>query len=65
MAKPQDFVEVAKYIETGKCETEKDALIVGETIHREVAKKIRSSASARQQFYYEQGKKYKKEKKAW
>lgn len=65
MAKPQDFVEVAKYIETGKCEVNEDVLTVGETIHREVARKIRSSEKARQLFHDEQSKKYKKEKKAW
>lgn len=65
MAKPQDIAEVAKYIETGKCEVSDSILAVGEAIHKKAASKIKSSEKARQLFNDEQSKKYKKEKKAW
>lgn len=63
MAKPEDFTEVAKYINTGKCE--KPQCIELEDVSAPKPKKIiSSSASAREQYRAEQNKKYDKTKSA-
>lgn len=63
MAKPEDFTEVAKYIETGKCE--KPQCIELEDVSAPKPKKvISSSASARERYRAEQNKKYDKTKSA-
>ena len=65
MAKPVDFAEVAKYIETGACE--KASIDLSDRVESSVVieKVVKSSESAREQFNDEIQKKYKKEKKAW
>lgn len=63
MAKPEDFTEVAKYINTGKCE--KPQCIELEDVSAPKPKKvISSSASARERYRAEQNKKYDKTKSA-
>lgn len=63
MARPEDFTEVAKYIDTGKCE--KPQCIELEDVSAPKPKKvISSSASAREQYRAEQNKKYDKTKSA-
>lgn len=70
MAKPDDFTEVAKYIETGKCEVKNTFVDIGspedgwiESEQKEI-RKIKSSKSAREQFFKERDEKYNKVKKA-
>lgn len=63
MARPEDFTEVAKYIDTGKCE--KPQCIELEDVSAPKPKKvISSSASARERYRAEQNKKYDKTKSA-
>lgn len=63
MARPEDFTEVAKYIETGQCE--KPQCIELEDVSAPKPKKvISSSASARERYRAEQNKKYDKTKSA-
>lgn len=64
MAKPIDFVEVAKYIETGKCEVQESIAIPEQKIKYQKPK-ILSSEEARNAFHAERQNKFKKEKKAW
>lgn len=63
MAKPEDFTEIAKYIDTSKCE--KPQCIELEDVSAPKPKKvISSSASARERYRAEQNKKYDKTKSA-
>ena len=69
MAKPEDFTEIAKYIETGKCEKpQTDGVDIEwfENIDKSLYMKkvVTSSASAREEYNKEQNKKYDKTKSA-
>ena len=75
MAKPEDFTDVAQYINTGSCQSRNDFLgIDNENIKEEIKinpeatggpRIISSSSKGREQFHRLQQNKYKKEKKAW
>lgn len=66
MAKPEDFVDVAEFINTGKVKNQND--IVCNVDEKEVdytlTKKIKSSMQAREEYKKEQMKKYDKTKSA-
>lgn len=62
MAKPEDFTEVAKYIETGECE--KPETIELEETKTVVRKKISSSSGSRDNFHEEMGKRFDKTRSA-
>lgn len=70
MAKPEDFTEISKYIESGYCEVSRnDFLDLGnvEEIPDKVVKRkttIKSSKVSREKFYDEKNNKYNKIKKA-
>ena len=66
MAKPEDFTEVAEYINTGKVKR-KDEIICSvkeDEIDYTLTKKIKSSMKAREEYKKEQMKKYDKTKSA-
>ena len=66
MAKPEDFIDVAEFINTGKVKNQND--IVCNVDEKEVdytlTKKIKSSMQAREEYKKEQMKKYDKTKSA-
>lgn len=65
MSKPEDYTEVAKYINTGKCEVPQNIVDDVEEIKpRKKKKVITSNADAREEFNLEQNKKYDKTKSA-
>ena len=64
MVKPIDIKEVAKYIETGRCERPENLIDYEESTIKKV-KKIKSSKNARDKFFKEKEDKYRKENKAW
>lgn len=66
MVKPEDFVEVSEYINTGKIEKQKEIVcsIDEKQIDYTLTKKIKSSMQAREDFKKEQMKKYDKTKSA-
>lgn len=65
MVKPSDFVDVAKFIKTGKCEKHEMIDLDGcEELEVSVSKKIKSSGSSRDEFFKEKEKRYDKTKKA-
>lgn len=67
MAKPEDFVEVSEYINTGEIKNKSDDLICNvdeKEIDYTLTKKIKSSMQAREEFKNEQIKKYDKTKSA-
>lgn len=65
MAKPEDFTGVAEYLNTGKTEIKKQDLIDPvEKPKKKRINKVKSSASAREEFENEQIKKYQKTKSA-
>lgn len=59
MAKPQDLVEVAKYIETGVCDVP-DPLIGTEELEESTKKKVKSSPEHRKIYEEEREKKWKR-----
>lgn len=65
MIKPIDVEEVAKYITTGKCEKQNQELEFDDVKPKIIKNKIKSSESARNEFYKQKEEKYRKEKKAW
>lgn len=68
MAKPKDFCEIAKYIETGECATlQGSEPLIDESFNTDVNVKniVKSSEKAREQFHKEKQKQFKKERKAW
>lgn len=70
MAKPEDFTEISKYIETGSCKVNDVSEFLGieeteDTNETSVRKRIIGSASnAREEFYRNKQKKYNKTKSA-
>lgn len=67
MAKPEDFIEVSEYINTGKIKNKNDDLICNvdeKEIDYTLTKKIKSSMKAREEYKNEQIKKYDKTKSA-
>lgn len=62
MARPEDFSQVAQYIDTGECEKPQTSMV--EEMQIEIKKKIVSSKNAREAFNEEQSKKYDKTKSA-
>lgn len=64
MAKPEDFTEVAEYLNTGKTEVKKQVLVDLHEKPKKKINKIKSSADAREEFKKEQNKKYEKTKSA-
>lgn len=66
MSKPEDYVEVAKYIKTGKCEKPQgiDIELEDKPLPKPKKKVIVSNADAREQYKAEQNKKYDKTKSA-
>lgn len=72
MAKPEDFTDVAQYINTGSCEGSKNDFLGlgGDVEEREETKPntrrvIKSSSSKRELFHEERKRKYKEDNKAW
>lgn len=66
MAKPEDFCNIAKYIETGECASVPEDLISdGEQTEANISRVIKSSGKAREQFHKQKQKQYEKERKAW
>ena len=64
MAKPEDFTEVAEYLNTGKTEVKKQVLVDLHEKPKKKINKIKSSADAREEFKKEQHKTYEKTKSA-
>lgn len=66
MAKPEDFTEVSKYIETGACEVQENVIdeLPKEDVLTYVTRQVKSSSSAREMFHKEKEKKYDKTKSA-
>lgn len=66
MAKPEDFVEVSEYINTGKVKKQNDIVcdVNEHDIDYTLTKKIKSSIEAREEYKKEQMKKYDKTKSA-
>ena len=64
MSKPEDYTEVAKYINTGKCEKPQGIDIELEELPKPQKKVITSNADAREEFKKEQSEKYNKTKSA-
>jgi len=64
MSKPEDYTEVAKYINTGECEKPKGIDIDLKELPKPKKKVIVSNADARETFRKEQNKKYDKTKSA-
>ena len=64
MSKPEDYTEVAKYINTGKCEVPQNVVDVEEVKPQKKKKIITSNVDAREEFNLEQSKKYDKTKSA-
>lgn len=66
MAKPEDFVDVAEYINTGKVKNQNDIVcsVDEKEIDYTLTKKIKSSIQAREEYKKEQMKKYDKTKSA-
>ena len=66
MAKPEDFIEVSEYINTGKIKRQDDIIcnVDEREIDYTISNKIKSSMKAREEFKREQNKKYDKTKYA-
>lgn len=64
MSKPEDYTEVAKYINTGKCEKPQNVDIELKEMKPKNKKVITSNADAREEYNEEQNKKYDKTKSA-
>jgi len=64
MAKPEDFVDVAKALNGEKPKIQENVLDVVEETQPTVKKKVKSSQSAREDFYREKEKRYKKNRSA-
>lgn len=66
MAKPEDFIEVSEYINTGKIKNKNDIVcsVDEKEIDYTLVKKIKSSIQAREEYKKEQMKKYDKTKSA-
>ena len=64
MSKPEDYTEVAKYINTGKCEKPQGIDVELEELPKPQKKVITSNADAREEFKKEQSEKYNKTKSA-
>ena len=64
MARPEDFTEISKYINTGVCEKPKTIVNNVETKTKVTKKKIVSSSNAKENYYKELEAKYDKTKKA-
>ena len=64
MAKPEDFVEVSKALNGKKPKIQENVLDVVEEMQPTVKKKVKSSQSAREDFYREKEKMYKKNRSA-
>ena len=66
MAKPEDFVDVAEFINTGKVKNQNDIVcnVDEKEIDYTLTKKIKSSIQAREEYKKEQMKKYDKTKSA-
>lgn len=63
MAKPEDFTEVSKYIETGECKIQESIFednLQSEDMVTYVTRKIKSSSNARENFHAERELKYNK-----
>lgn len=65
MVKPIDILEIAKFVETGKCVTPKPIIQNSDSETKRDIAKIKSNADARNAFHDERNKKYEKRKKAW
>ena len=64
MSKPEDYTEVAKYINTGKCEKPESIDIEFKELPKPKKKVITSNADARELYKAEQNRKYDKTKSA-
>lgn len=72
MAKPEDFTDVAQYINTGSCKCSKnDFLGLGDDVEEReetkssISRVIKSSSNARELFHEERKRRYKEDNKAW
>lgn len=65
IARPEVFLEIAKYIKTGEIEKTENLINENSKQSKVNVKSIKSSREAREQFYEEKNKKYRKEKRAW
>ena len=64
MSKPEDYISVSEFLETGKTQRpENDIIVINETKKRKT-KIIKSSGNAREEFKKEQEKRYDKTKSA-
>lgn len=64
MAKPEDFIEVARCLKGEKPKIQENVLDVVEETQPTVKKKIKSSENAREQFFKAKNEKYKKRRSA-
>lgn len=67
MVKPMDIKEISKYLKTGECVVQDSVLDLEneEESSKKKIKKIKSSENARNNFFEEKNKRFKKENKAW
>lgn len=64
LCKPLDLVELSKYIQTGKVDSEASCELP-DINQKPTVNSVKSSVKAREEFHKEKLKKYEKEKKAW